>query len=451
MRSIDIGFSYVQAVGRIKGNNLTCTSLGTQTPINVGDVDAVSANGVSTRLNRSLSSASSDSMAVVSQGDFAVVSDQALLFDTPREGPDVSLALFMPSSPKHIMMGTVGDFGQDVFEPLKPGQTTTSIRNGRIIAAYRSNRYDLQAVSSVPVAYAYRRVKQFALERVPLGLVGGAVLAWAVLYLSRTFSSLSAVMRGAVKRHEFYVEYQPVVELETGRWVGAEALVRWRRGEHAIPPNEFIPIAESQGVITEITGEVMNIVARDLPSLVELDPHFHVAINLSAADIRSEETLPRLRRMLEKSGVRVENIVVEATERGFLQGPESSRMLNAISGEGYAISIDDFGTGYSSLSALGTLPLDELKIDKSFVETIGTDGVTSGVVLHIIEIAKAMNLQIVAEGVETAAQAQFLRSKGVNYAQGWLFSRPLPIHALHTQLANRTLQSSPHAAVFSNG
>jgi sensor c-di-GMP phosphodiesterase-like protein len=186
-------------------------------------------------------------------------------------------------------------------------------------------------------------------------------------------------------------------------------------------------------------------VAKDLPQLIQLDSDFKVAINLSAQDVSSEGTVDVLQRLLQTSGAHSSNLEVEATERGFLQGVEARKILARIRKMGIGVSIDDFGTGYSSLSCLQTLGLDTLKIDKAFVDTIGTDGATSQVVLHIIEMAHSLNLDMVAEGVETEAQALFLRERSVRYAQGWLFGKPMPVGILCELLAAR-LASTPESA-----
>jgi sensor c-di-GMP phosphodiesterase-like protein len=175
---------------------------------------------------------------------------------------------------------------------------------------------------------------------------------------------------------------------------------------------------------------VLAIITEDLPRILEINPDFEVAINMSAGDLRSGLTLERLSQLLDTAGAQPHNIGIEATERAFLHDPETAELIGTLRRKGFRVAIDDFGTGYSSLACLQSLSLDTLKIDKAFVETIDTNGATSQVVLHIIEMAHSLHLQMVAEGVESEAQAQFLLRRGVRYAQGWLFSRPVAIDSL---------------------
>ncbi len=430
MKKVDIDSSYIKAVGRLSGNEIVCTSLTSQDPISLGPPTLITANGAEERLNISLPVADHP-VEIFSLRGVAFVLDPTLMLDVPTEGPDISIAIFVPSSAHHTIFASRGVAPHpDWFRTIPKGSSLIFRDAGYIVTIVRSPHTDVAIMTSAPESYAVKRVSHFALFFIPLGLFCAGVLVWAVAYASRIQLSLPSVLRGAAKRKEFFVEYQPIVELATGRWVGAEALVRWQRNGRIVRPDNFIPIAEESGVITQITACVAEMVAADLPALLKINPDFFVAINLSAPDLRSIQTVELLKSMLRQNGIQPANIKIEATERGFSQGAEARNVLASIRALGVEVAIDDFGTGYSSLSCLQTLDLDALKIDKAFVDTVGTDGATSHVVSHIIRMAHSLNLMMIAEGVEAAVQAHFLREGGVQFAQGWLFAKAMSLRSL---------------------
>jgi sensor c-di-GMP phosphodiesterase-like protein len=439
MREIDITSSYMQAVGRISGNRLLCTSLGTTEPIDIGPPDLVTASGAEGRLNVSIFKGQKVPLAVWSRGDFAYVIDLFLIRDVPTEGPDISLGLFVPSQRQpRLVSGENGVIRPAWLRQLPKGGSVTFIDSGYVVSVARAQQIDVAAVAAAPITYAQRRVLSYAVIFVPAALICAVGLAWADARISRITLSMPKILRSASRRREFFLEYQPVVDLQTGRWVGAEALVRWRRRDgQIIPPNSFIPVAEESGVITCITASVAQIVSSDLPSLLKIDPEFFVSLNFSALDLSSPSTVALVRKLLHTANAQPRNIAIEVTERAMLKGTRARDVLASIRKLGVEIAIDDFGTGYSGLSLLHRLGLDVLKIDKAFIDSIDTEGATSQVVPHIIEMAHSLKLRMVAEGVETEKQAEFLRRRGVQFSQGWLFSKAIGIEILCESLQVR--------------
>jgi sensor c-di-GMP phosphodiesterase-like protein len=190
-------------------------------------------------------------------------------------------------------------------------------------------------------------------------------------------------------------------------------------------PDLFVPIAEQNGLVVKLTSQVLEMVARDTRYWLAAHPQFHIGINVAPADFHSGSFLVRLQATVEAMKASPGNLILEVTERGLLDPVVARENSGNLRRHGFTMAIDDFGTGYSSLSYLETLELDYLKIDRSFIEAIGTGAPTSQVVQHIIRMANDLGLRMIAEGVESQAQADFLRKHGVQFGQGWLFGRPM--------------------------
>jgi sensor c-di-GMP phosphodiesterase-like protein len=260
----------------------------------------------------------------------------------------------------------------------------------------------------------------------PIAALIDIALIVLVLRFSRRRLSPLAELEIGIRKREFIVHYQPIIDLQSGACIGAEALVRWRRNDGTlVRPDLFIPLAEEHGLITQITDQVIATVVRDLQQYLIADRALHVAINLSAADIKDGHVAPVLQQHLDNTYIYPEQIWLEVTERGFMDIASARMTIAHARASGYFTALDDFGTGYSSLQYLQGLPMDALKIDKSFVDTIGTSSASSSVIGHIIEMAKTLKMLIVAEGVEKQIQVDYLRAQGVHFVQGWFFSKPL--------------------------
>jgi diguanylate cyclase (GGDEF)-like protein len=244
--------------------------------------------------------------------------------------------------------------------------------------------------------------------------------------------SLENQLRKAVDRDELRLFYQPKVDVPSGRIVGAEALMRWQHPVRGlVPPNRFIPIAEEAGLIASLGDWALRTACHHAAEWhrAGLGP-IRVSVNVSSRQFRLGGLLDSVRTAVSLSGVDPSAIVLELTEGAIMENPnETAAMLHAIRDLGPRISIDDFGTGYSSLSYLKRFPLDELKIDQSFVRGVPHDKDDVAIVTAIARLAQGLGLRVVAEGVETAEQLAFLRDLGCDEYQGYLRSRPVDTDA----------------------
>lgn len=241
--------------------------------------------------------------------------------------------------------------------------------------------------------------------------------------------SIEQDLRGALDREEFTLHYQPKINLKTGAITGAEALIRWRSSTRgSIPPVRFIPVAEDSGLILPIGAWVLREACAQERAWVDAGlPVPAVAVNVSAVQFQDEKFLEGLFAILGETGLDPSNLELEVTERVLMKHTKcAASILQILRNRGIRVSVDDFGTGYSSLSYLQQFPLDALKIDRSFVCGINTNPGETTIVNAIINIGRSLNLRVIAEGVETAADLAFLKAHHCDEAQGFYFSRPVP-------------------------
>ncbi len=235
----------------------------------------------------------------------------------------------------------------------------------------------------------------------------------------------------ALSDHQLFLRYQPVVALQTGEITGAEGLVRWQHPERGLlPPDQFLPAAEASGLIVAIGREVLALAVGAMGSITELALPM-VAINLAPRELAQPDLVERVRRTLNEHDVAAHRLCIEITESAVLDEVETAiATLVALRSLGVKLAIDDFGTGYSSLSYLRRLPVDVVKIDRSFTSEIGDDASNLTIIAGIIGLARGLGLDVVAEGVETVRQRDTLRELGCTFGQGYLFSPPIALDDL---------------------
>ena len=247
--------------------------------------------------------------------------------------------------------------------------------------------------------------------------------------------ALAAELPAALAAGALHLEYQAVVDLRTGGVVGMEALTRWRHPERgSVPPGSFVGVAELTGLAAELDRWVLRRALEDMARLREagvVPPGAHLAVNLSAVNLDDAQLFDSLLDWTGRAGLPPGQLVLEVTETALMRDPASAAgLLRRIRDQGFGVAMDDFGTGYSSLAHLRDLPVSALKIDRSFVADIGDQPDSLAIVAWIVDLARAVDVAVVAEGVETADQAALLRRLGCGTAQGWLWGPAVTVGTL---------------------
>ena len=344
---------------------------------------------------------------------------------------------------------TVARLGGDEFALLLDGAgaeaaARTAADVARALApAVALDGYEVHATASIGIApgpgdgpEALLRAADAAMYRARAGGPGrwevfdGAMHARALARLR-----METDLRRALERDEVTAHYQPIVSLETGRVVGVEALARWRHPERGwVAPGEFVPPAEETGLILGLGRGVLARACRDLRAWTDAVPGadaLGVSVNLSVRQLAQADLVEQVRAAVEAAGVDAARLRLEVTESVLVEHPEAAAAtLTRLKGLGVRIWMDDFGTGYSSLAVLHRLPLDGLKVDRSFVAAMATDGRAGRVVASVLALARSLGLEVVAEGIERADQLAGLRALGCDHGQGFLFSPAVPPDSL---------------------
>jgi sensor c-di-GMP phosphodiesterase-like protein len=299
----------------------------------------------------------------------------------------------------------------------------------RLTKDLRSARYGLVVSVSMP-----RTVMVAGMSDLPMigtagtGMAAAMILALAAFGRRRPSDNPIADLTRAIENDEFVPYYQPIVDLTTARVTGAEVLIRWRRPDGTlVPPAQFIPLAESTGLIVPITRALMRRVCAQAGAAIGGRPHFSIGFNLAARHFNDESVVEDVRAIIGASPIALNQVLFEVTERQPLDNlTMARRVIASLQGLGVRVGIDDLGTGHSGLSYMLKLGVDFIKIDKMFVDAIDTERYSTTIIETLVELARNMNMEIIAEGVETFEQVAHLRSRGIRKAQGYAFAPALP-------------------------
>jgi diguanylate cyclase (GGDEF)-like protein len=351
---------------------------------------------------------------------------------------------------------TVARLGGDEFALLDPAQSgpEEAVALARGLReelhrpfAYQDLELEVSATIGVAVAPGHGRDATTLLRRADVAMYAAKNTAAGVAAYGEDLDensprklALVGELRSVIDHDGLEVHYQPKVAMATGRVIGVEALVRWPHPvEGLVPPDEFVPLAERTGLIGPLTDFVLRTALAQCRRWAEAGHHLSVAVNLSARSLLDADLVDDVARALAVSGVDASKLVLEITETSIMSDAGyAMHVLNRLSAMGLTLAIDDFGTGYSSLSYLKRLPVDEVKIDKSFVLNMQDDENDAVIVRSIVDLARNLGLRVVAEGVETRNTWKALRDMGCDMAQGYVISQPLPADQLGAWLEAMT-------------
>jgi sensor c-di-GMP phosphodiesterase-like protein len=441
MRALTMNTRAVEEIGYFENHRLKCTSWGqTQRTIEQPSPDFATADGIEVTVKvLPLAGGGNKLMMALQLGSYNVLVDPTRFVDI-IVNPGIGLAI---ARDQDNLIDTLNAPPSALLQSL-PVLPTRGMKDNDLFAVARKDGWIAVATEQYAVITNNLRREQMLL--LPVGLFIAAFIIGIVIWLSRRRLSLLGELALAVRNKEFVMRYQPIIELRTGRCVGAEALIRWRRPCGAlVRPDLFIPLAEESGLIAQLTDQVIDNLISDLSRVLIADRSLHIAVNLSAAEIANGRFLPVMENAIKRADIRPQQIWLEVTERSFMDIESARVTIAKARAIGHPVVIDDFGTGYSSLQYLQGLPVDALKINKSFIDTIGMDAPPSSVTSHIIDMAKTLKLKIVAEGIERQTQHEYLIAHGVDFGQGWLFAKALPAEEFISFYRDRSAQRDPGA------
>jgi len=342
---------------------------------------------------------------------------------------DLLIPRISPTGGPVVVNATLAASDGTLIGERSAAQRDNAAPHEHLLARYPSNHYGIVVTTSIPRARLLAAHSDLVMmATLGTGSAAALILALVAFRPWRSRGDPVDELKSAIENGEFVPYYQPIVDLTTARVVSAEVLVRWRKPDGAlVPPAHFIPLAESTGLIVPLTRALMRRVRVEAGAALGARPHFNIGFNLSARHFIDEAIVKDIRAIFRGSPIALSQILLEVTEREPLENlTMARRVIAALQGLGLQVGIDDLGTGHSGLSYMLKLGVDFIKIDKMFVDSIGTERHSTTIIDTLVTLGRDMRLDLIAEGVETFEQVRHLRERGIRKAQGYVFAPPLP-------------------------
>jgi len=419
---------FLKEVGRISDNSFLCSSnsgkMAAPLPLLAPDIRL--ADGHQIYLSYPMHEPRGDHAVVVVRGTSGAVVSPDVVSEFSQQPIHFDVRVFNPLT------------GESVPRiPGSPAETSNSVgkrtqKNGVLSWKQCSSQFPVCVTTSIGIQELAQSSRGLLYGYVATGTVAGLVCALTLLLAGGNGRSHTNQLKRAILLGKLSVVYQPIVEMGDHGIVGAEALARWTDEEGTnIRPETILALADAEGFVSEITRFVLTRALDELREVFEANPKFQLSINLAPSDLADPRLLLLLDEKLGKGPILAANLAFELPERATFDREIAVAAIRRLRDRGHNVFIDDFGTGYSNLTYLSELNVDGIKINRSFIGTIGTESVTASIVPQILAVARALDLQVVVQGIEREEQAEYFASGNPHMlAQGWFFGLPVPARSL---------------------
>lgn len=442
MRRLAFSARFLKDVGRLHQNTFLCSAttgkLTAPIPLLKPDFTLSSGAVIYRSYPLHVPAGAHGEIAGYQNADVVIGSD--VFSDFPQNSASYAVGVVDPDYSKQGTTIIFSGVSGAITIPYKVLESQGTVRSAnKMYRASCDPRHTACAVAEISMQEVWRSNRVLLSGYIASGAGAGISCAAAIVLARRRKRNQTGQLKRAILDGKLTVAYQPIVELGSHRIVGAEALARWidEDGEH-VHPETIIGLAEAGGFVSEITQFVLTRAIEEIAPILESNPAFRVTINLAPADLDDPKLLLLLNEKLN-GPIQARNVAFELSERATSNREVAVAAIRRLRERGHATFIDDFGTGYSNLAYLTELNVDGIKINRSFIATIGTESVTASIVPQILAVARALNLDVVVQGIEREDQAMYFASDNPKIeGQGWFFGLPVPAKGLQYLCAERS-------------